>query len=67
MMKAILVSFVLVAMGDVSVHAAPLVKPGTAKSALESKPKKRRTFKGMMTKSLAFVASSAVMGGSSDR
>jgi hypothetical protein len=67
MLKTILVAIVLVAMGDVSVQAAPMIKPGTTKSALESKPKKRRTFKKMMAKSLGFVASSAVMGGVSDR
>jgi hypothetical protein len=67
MMKMILVAIVLVAMGDVAVHAAPMVKPTVAKSAVESKPKKRRTFKSMIAKSVSFVASSAVMGGMSDR
>jgi hypothetical protein len=67
MMKTILVSIILVAMGDVTVHAAPMVKETTAKCALESKQKKRRTFKRLMAKSLGFVASSAVMGGMSDR
>jgi hypothetical protein len=66
MMRIVLTSIVLLAMGDATVNAAPMVKAGT-KAEETSKPKKRRGFKSMMAKSIGFVASSAVHGGMSDR
>ena len=66
MTRIILTAIVVVALGDVTVNAAPMVK-AEVKAEQQGKTKKRRGFKSMMVKSIGFVASSAVNGGMSDK